>query len=265
MFCTAFGPAASSLTVWASELCRAECSHDLVNADFNHEVATRSLEHSAQQSFGAQMGRLEEAGYQPPFLSRIAESLLRDLRNQKQNKPLFNEENERVKRRTTVIPYVHQVLHKVKKIAEGGCAKVLMSAPNKLSKLCARVNKVGRKHNPCKINHKTKYVGCRQNVVYEIPLDCKRSYVGQTGICINLRLQEHANSLKSNVGGHLAALCRQCKCQTKFDQCRIIRRYANKRTREIFEAFCISQRGDKCVSKPSLRLNENEIAYLSNV
>lgn len=211
------------------------------------------------------MGRLGAVGYQPPFLSSTAESLLRDLRKQKQNKPLLNEENEHSKRRTTVIPYVHQVSHKVRKIAERGSAKVLMSAPNKLSKLCALVNKVGRKHNPCKINHKTKYVGCRQNVVYEIPLDCKRRYVGQTGRCIILRLQEPANSLKSNVGGYLAAHCRQCKCQPMFDECRIIRRYANKRTREIFEAFCISQRGDKCVSKPSVLLYENEIAYLSNV
>lgn len=87
------------------------------------------------------MGRLEAAGYLPPLLSSIAESLLRDLRKQKQTKPLLNEENEHAKRRTTVNPYVHQVSHTVKKIAERGATKILMSVPNKLSKLCAMVKR----------------------------------------------------------------------------------------------------------------------------
>ncbi|KAH9362843.1 hypothetical protein HPB48_015194 [Haemaphysalis longicornis] len=52
-----------------------------------------------------------------------------------------------------------------------------------------------------------------------------------------LRLQEHANSLKANVGGHLSAHRGQCRSQPEFEQCHIIRRYADKRTREINEAF----------------------------
>lgn len=72
-----------------------------------------------------------------------------------------------------------------------------MSAPNKLSSLCAMINNEDRKSKTCKMEHKTNFVVCH-HMSYTIPLLCKRNYISQTGRCIGVLLQEHADFLKAN-------------------------------------------------------------------
>lgn len=45
----------------------------------------------------------------------------------------------------------------------------------------------------CTIKHEKHFVDCDSQVVYCIPLTCGMRYVGQTGGCVNKRLEEHDN------------------------------------------------------------------------
>lgn len=68
-----------------------------------------------------------------------------------------------------VVPYIHGILHNLRKIGARARKKMVMSAPNKLIGMCAKMN-CEEKRNQCKKKHQTKYFNSMKNVVYQIPL-----------------------------------------------------------------------------------------------
>lgn len=168
------------------------------------------------------------------------------------------------RQKISVIPYVHGVSHALKKIVGKAGVKLVFSAPRKLGRLCKKVNVDNTKEQACVKKHRTQYVECVSNVVYDIPLSCGLSYTGQTGRCLNDRLREHANNLRTSTSSTLAAHCSLCGCAPLFHECKILSRYRNKTEREINEAFHIKTKGDMSVSEPSLALLEKEIMFLSS-
>lgn len=173
------------------------------------------------------------------------------------------EERGKPDKRPVVIPYIHNVSHNIKKVGEKHGISVLLSAPQKLSKLCGRVERGDTRLDICQKKHATKYVGCRVGVVYRIPLSCGRVYVGQSGRCVNERLREHALSLRSAPSGNLAVHCSRCECLPYLDNTVILARNKNRKTREITEAFFISECDEgTCVSAPSITLFESELSFL---
>lgn len=54
-----------------------------------------------------------------------------------------------------------------------------------LSKLCARIPGDAKMSAACRKTHTGHYVDCAVSVVYEMPLDCGKSYIGQTGQCVS--------------------------------------------------------------------------------
>lgn len=219
---------------------------------------SRSCEHTVEISFHTQIQRLRSAGYPEQLLHSVANRIMGDLRNTATKKVPQDEHKKRA-----VIPYVHGVSHNLKKIVGRSGVDLLFSAPNKLGGLCKRVNQEeARKH--CTKSHATPFVQCEEGVVYEIPLSCKKSYIGQTGRCLNDRLREHANSLKTGTGSMLVQHVKTCNsCVPDFEACRVLKRYRGQRTREICEAFLIHSRGSSCVSTPSVALLDKELAYLA--
>ncbi|CAN7981596.1 unnamed protein product, partial [Ixodes pacificus] len=112
-------------------------------------------------------------------------------------------ERRRMPSRPVVLPYVHTFSHRIKQVAEKFDVPVVFSAPSKLSRLCAAVNRVGSSGPRCEVSHRTRYVTCATGVVYLIPLSCGRVYIGQTERCVNVRAREHSLSLRSSPSGHL--------------------------------------------------------------
>lgn len=147
-------------------------------------------------------------------------------------------------------------------MAERYDVPVVFSAPKKLSALCRKINDPEGKSDECKKKHQNKFVECHTGVVYDIPLSCGRSYVGQTGRCVNDRAREHAASLKQSPSGHLAVHCNRCECTPVFNDVAILGRYSKKITREIHEAYAIRKGADKCISEPSVTLSEKECLFL---
>lgn len=120
----------------------------------------------------------------------------------------------------------------------------------------------------CSKKHANRFRECIEGVVYKIELSCGKSYVGQTGRCINDRLREHANTIRTGTGSNLAAHCakyQQCQLSPPaYDSTVILKRYREQCTREIHEAFVIHTVGDRCVSTPSIELYDREIKYLGS-
>uniref|UniRef100_A0A131YU24 Tick transposon n=1 Tax=Rhipicephalus appendiculatus TaxID=34631 RepID=A0A131YU24_RHIAP len=130
--------------------------------------------------------------------------------------------------------------------------------------MCRRVNEKEGSRASCSKKHAKPFIKFATCVVCKIPCSCGSVYLGQTGQCINERLRQHANSLKNGVGSKLAAHCARHVCTPSLFEVTILNRYRQRCAREIFEAFAIQQRGDRCVSVPSLDLFEKEISYFTS-
>lgn len=167
----------------------------------------------------------------------------------------------------TVIPYVHGLSHRLKKAAARFGVNVVFSAQNKLSSVCSLVRRKfeqqpqGRQE--CKMRHSRKFVACKKNVVYRIPMTCGHAYIGQTGRCINIRLREHLSSLQGRPFTHLALHCADCGCTPCFNNTDILYNHKKQVPRELVEAFHISSQKDDCISNPSLILLDKEINLLA--
>lgn len=213
----------------------------------------KSCEHKLKNSFLNQKCRLVQAGYPITLLSSVAETMLRTDKTRARDKD----------KTCAVIPYVHGISHNLRKIGSRNGIHVLFSAPDRLSGLCKRVNQMGRTKVGCTTNHRDKFVSCTEGVVYSIPLSCGRTYVGQTGRCLNKRLLEHKYNVTVRISGHLGIHCRDCECAPQFNNTKVLRRSSDKVTREIMEAQNIVKLQDSCVSAPSIALLDKELAFLS--
>lgn len=220
---------------------------------------TKSCFHSIQRSFDGQVSRLKRAGYPPSLLISVAEGLFRDFKHDERIK---KSHRDRAKR-PVIVPYLHHFSHGLKKIANKVGTDVIFSAPNKLYSLCKRVNTPSRTPTSCTTNHRNKFVRCTENVVYSFPLSCGRTYIGQTGRCLNHRLREHNLSTINKNSGHVGIHIRDCGCTAELDKCVVLARSRDQLTREIIEAENIARQNGRCISNPSIALSQKELDYLA--
>ena len=144
---------------------------------------------------------------------------------------------------------------------------MVFSARKKLRRLCSAVNQRKDKEensdrNRCQVKHVKRFVTCVKGAVYLIPFSCGRSYIGQTGRCLNIRLREHHSSLKGTAYSHLAMHCRDCGCEPCFTDTTVLFQHIDQTSREIVEAYHITKNRSSCVSQPSLTLTNSEMHFL---
>lgn len=227
----------------------------------------KSCVHSMGASFKEQVKKLTEAGFPNCALASACNKLVKVVKGCE--KPATQREPDQ-RKKYAVVPYIHRTTHRLKKIASRYGVQVAISAPNKLGRVCALVNRKkqgsgANNYKDCSVKHNNKYVTCCICVVYQIPLSCGRVYVGQTGRCINVRLREHFNSLKGTPTSHMSEHCRSCStpsCEPILDKTVILFNHSNQRKREIIEASHITKLGDACISHASVCLQEKEVAFL---
>ncbi|XP_075526229.1 uncharacterized protein LOC142557916 [Dermacentor variabilis] len=166
----------------------------------------KSCTHTMQASFNNQIKRLKEARFPDSLVTSVTESLLRKV-----NGTSATREEERARTvRPAVIPYVHKVSHNLKKVAGRYGVPIAFSAPVKLGRLCSKTTRDETGSQGCGKKHSTSYGRCATGVVYEIPLECGKSYIGQTGRCISERAREHELNLMKDGVAHLPAHCKAC-------------------------------------------------------
>lgn len=216
----------------------------------------RSCAHTAQASFTRQVARLQKAGYPQRVLVDVADTLIKKFKGTRR------QPRERAAVRPVVIPYVHSLTHNLKKVADRYDVPIVFSAPNKLSRLCRRINNPRESADPCNTKHRNRYTECATGVIYEIPMSCGSSYIGQTGRCFNDRAREHAAATRATPSGHLAMHCSRCSCTPSFSDTRFLARYADRISRELREAFEIKEKGEDCISDTSVSLSAKEHTFL---
>lgn len=220
----------------------------------------KSCDHNIGQSFNKQISRLRNSGYPIGLLVCVCENICTKLKHKSADTD--GRESTKTQKQISVIPYIHGITHKLKKIAARQGIKVVCSAPNKAYSMCRKVNRHTNEKKMCNISHRTQYAPCETGVVYNIPLSCGKCYIGQTGRCINDRTREHAASLKGTTAGHLPAHCRSCKCSAAFSSLTILGKHKNPYAREMLETMAIEENEETCVSVPSIKLTTKEKQYL---
>lgn len=211
-----------------------------------------------QDCFNNQIDRLNSAGYPGAVIVAVAKMLLKKVKGMKKAK------DNRGPEKTDVIPYMHRVSHNMKEVAERYGISIAFSAPCKLARMCSRIPGEHKKGG-CGKKHSHRYVECAVGVVYEIPLSCGRSYVGQTGRCVNDRAREHELSIGKIQGAHLATHCLSCCCEPRFKEIKILKKSKSKDARELVEAYYIKRKGSACVSDTSITLYDSEMGFLQEV
>ncbi|CAN7998710.1 unnamed protein product, partial [Ixodes hexagonus] len=219
----------------------------------------KSCSHSIPTSFDGQVSRLKRAGYPISLLTSVAEKLINESRQDVCTQ--LKQRNKTTK--PIIVPYIHNVSHGLKKIANRVQVEVIFSAPNKLRRLCKKVNTPPITTVGCLKKHQNTFVPCTEKVVYSFPLSCGKLYIGQTGRCLNDRLREHKNIFTNKNSGHLGIHGRDCGCSVLLNNCAVLGRHHNQLTREIIEAENIEKHNDRCVSTPSLTLSQKELDYLA--
>nr|XP_054921432.1 uncharacterized protein LOC126519934 [Dermacentor andersoni] len=225
---------------------------------------TKSCPHNMQQSFSQQIERLKKASYPVHLLSLTCEKLVKWVKS-----PGKKQEKQKKETKFAVVPYIHRLSHGLRNVANRYDVSTVFSAPRKLSNMCPLINRrleqEGKKRkDDCGVKHVSPLVPCNTGIVYQIPLECGKAYIGQSGRCINIRLKEHKHSLNNPNASHLAAHCFECGCKPFFEDTKILSKHRCQTTREIIEAFHIKRLGDTCVSHASLSLLDCEFQYLRN-
>lgn len=158
-----------------------------------------------------------------------------------------------------MVLYIHKISHNLKRVAEKHQVPVVFSASHKLSNACSMVTHVMDNH----ARRDTRLITSNAMWAYYTKyLSCGKSYIGQTGRCINERMRERNLTMNSVPSGHLAIHYRDCKWKPDRHSTGVISRYKNVRARKIAEAFHISRQKEKCISAPSVSLLNQEIQFL---
>lgn len=225
-------------------------------------AVNKSCPHQMSSSLLAQVRKCRKARYPDSVTVSSADKVLKAAKSSECTSDVQSCQNER--KRMTVMPCVHKLSHRFKKVGAKYGVNVLFSAPNKLSNVGAAVQRKiegHRKRKVCNINHVNQYVQCRTCIVYQIPLSCGSTYIGHSGRCINVRLMEHANSLEKKETT-LANHCFTCKCTPYFVDTEVLFVHNDRRTREVAEAFHIIRKPSCCVSTHSVSLTSKEMSML---
>lgn len=113
-----------------------------------------------QDTFLQQEQRLKEAGFPTHIINGVSEKLLKTV-NVKQTEPADKKGREKC----AGLPYVHSLLHSIKKVANRQGVEVVFLAPRKLSSSCRCIGKI--KNWQCTVNHEfsTFPVQCKSFIV----------------------------------------------------------------------------------------------------
>lgn len=120
---------------------------------------------------------------------------------------------------------------------------IMFSALCKLRQLWQHINKNSQNKIRCVMNHRTEYQECAVEVIYQIPFQYGKAYIGQNGTCTNERTREHDFLLKSASVGHLPSHVADCRCRPNFNNIQITGRGNVQPAREFLEAFEIIKAG----------------------
>lgn len=184
------------------------------------------------------MRRLQDSGYPSTILFEVAESLITPHGRQKVRRD--------TNRRPAVLPYIHRISHNLKKIASKFHVQVVFSAPDTLKKLCPKINSNQQHEGKCRVHHQRKYVDCR----------CLRNtmFLWDSVCGWNRKVCERPSTITCPITEVVASRppCHACKGLPVFRQTKILKRFGQKRARELYEAQVTMSSANLCLHKRAI-------------
>jgi hypothetical protein len=143
---------------------------------------------------------------------------------------------------TVVIPYVPNLSEETIKMGHMSNIRVVCCTNDTLS---ARLVKFKPKTD--KIN---------KEIVYSSPCMCSKSYIGETGRTLEIRLNEHKNSIrKGEITSKLVEHALNEDHIFEWDKASVLARESKWKARKVHEAALIYMGGDQVVSAPSMDID----------
>jgi hypothetical protein len=174
--------------------------------------------------------------------NKYPQQLINNIKNKRtRNKDKIREDTKTVG--TLALPYVPRLSEKISKIAKKVNVRTVFSAKDILR---ARLVKL----KPDSDRPKT-------DVIYKIPCECGKSYIGETGRTLETRLNEHKRTVSkgdpntSKLMEHIS----NTGHRILWDEAEVIGQEHHWKGRKVQEAAEIYRRGDDVFSSPSVEIH----------
>jgi hypothetical protein len=240
------------------------------------KAARTSCNHKVKSSLERNIKRLDDSGANSQFIR----STLKQVQHKTREEEFFNIKSKRKewdKKKTAVVPYIHNVTNELRKSAAGFGGQVSMKFVPKNKNLPMIFDTINNKpEKECEHSEDFKEYKCEKNVVYSLELECEKKYIGETSVCVLTRLQQHIDNVESKtktsddstsvVYSKISTHTEKCKevrkCHIKNIEPTIIRKnLKNTVARRLVEGYHI--RNDPLnVSKAILDPTPNEIKFM---
>lgn len=139
------------------------------------------------------------------------------------------------------IPYIRGVSEKIRRIGKQYNIRTSFKTQNTLRSILSHTK-------PMNTEQQTK------NVIYQIPCECDKFYIGETSRPLNVRIKEHKDYLRKG-DFHKSKICQHSwdtGHRINFNNAKIIMKEAIASKRKIKEAFLIQSNKNKCIAHASV-------------
>jgi hypothetical protein len=143
-----------------------------------------------------------------------------------------------------VLPYILRLSENIKKLGNENNIRVVFKSKETIKSKKGNFKPKSKKLFP-------------KEVIYNIPCECGKSYIGETVRTVEVRLKEHQVSIK-RCDTDISKLTEKNVTtghRFKWDDVKVIGKESNWRKRKIHEAAEILKRADKVISTPSFEID----------
>lgn len=218
-------------------------------------IINRCFSAALKNTFDHKVGRA--LGYKYNHPKHPAALVLSCMMLQKEWSTLRDRRRTQVQRTTPGGNFLHSPgITQYKKVTSRYDIAVAFSAPDHLKKLCPEINTPQERHNECDLRLKQTHIPLQIHIIYELHFTCSKVNVGHSSRCVNTRLRGYDSSLKSTPAGYLAVYVTDCHCNPILTKKKVLQKFREKRSRELYEAMTIKEKENSCVSAPSGALSD---------
>ena len=217
--------------------------------DSNHPKAVKNgivntMLHRADTHSSNQANRTQEINKIEKILikNKYPPKLIQNIKEKRKNKAT-NVLEEKKPDTTIVLPYIPRLSEKIKRIGNKYNIRVVFNSKETIkSKL---------------VNFKPKSKKSPKEIIYNIPCECGKSYIGETGRTVEIRLKEHQASIKkcdpdiSKLTEHSL----KTGHRFKWEDAKVIGKESDWRKRKVHEAAEILKGAEQVISTPSFEID----------
>ena len=200
-----------------------------------HRAKTHS---SDKKKYKEEVQKVKTTLIENKYPPKLIDNIIRKHENEERK------EIEKKKPETTItLPYIPRLSEKIRKIGNKANIRIVFSSNNTLRNQLVNFRPKSQKRD--------------KEVIYSIPCECSKNYIGETGRPLEVRLKEHQYSLKKR-DPDVSKLCEHhftTGHRFLWDQAEIIGQEQNWKARKVHEAAEIMKGGDMVISTPSFDID----------